>query len=120
MQASVLIVDDHNGFRSLARRLLEADGYIIVGEAADGASAVAATEELRPDLVLLDVQLPDCNGIDVARQLLESSPRLHIVLISTRDARDYGYRLHQSGVRGFVTKSELSSGALTRLLELTR
>ena len=66
---TVLVVDDHQGFRSRARLLLEADGYEVVGEAADGRSALAEARRLRPDLVLLDVQLPDLDGFEVAAQI---------------------------------------------------
>ncbi|MGH3785424.1 MAG: response regulator [Pseudonocardiaceae bacterium] len=117
MCARVLIVDDHFGFRSLARELLEAGGYVVVGEVADGVSAITAAGVLRPELVLLDIQLPDRDGFDVARQLIEHCPGTQIVLISTRDARDYGRRIHQSGVRGFITKGEFSPAALTKLLK---
>jgi len=120
VNASVLIIDDHLGFRSLARELLEAGGYVVVGEAADGVSAVAAAGVLKPELVLLDVQLPDRDGFEVARQLTEYCPETQIVLISTRDARDYGRRLHQSGVRGFIPKGEFSPAALTKLLATSR
>lgn len=116
MSVSVLIVDDHVGFRSLVRKLLEAEGYLVVGEAADGASAVAAAGALQPALVLLDIQLPDRDGFDVARQLKEHCPSSQIVLISTRDACDYGCRLDQSGARGFIPKSELSATILSELL----
>src|SRR5437763_6772896 len=92
MPTTVLIVDDHPSFRSTARALLEAEGYVVVGEADDGASAVAAASELRPDVVLLDVQLPDFDGFEVAQRLRSSSngavPR--IVLTSSRDGSDFG------------------------------
>jgi DNA-binding NarL/FixJ family response regulator len=114
---NVLIVDDHAGFRSRARSLLEAGGYVVVGEAVDGASALTAAMALKPALVLLDVQLPDRDGFVVARELTNKFPEVQIVLISTRDARDYGRRLDESGVRGFISKGELSPAALTSLLE---
>ena len=75
MGKSVLIVDDHPSFRASARRMLEADGYGVVGEAEDGAAALAAAEQLRPDLVLLDVRLPDIDGFEVARRLLDADGR---------------------------------------------
>jgi DNA-binding NarL/FixJ family response regulator len=71
MRRSVVIVDDHAPFRSVARDLLAAEGYDVIGEAADGASALEAVRELRPSVVLLDVQLPDSNGFDVAEALAE-------------------------------------------------
>lgn len=117
MCINVLIVDDHAGFRSRARSLLEAGGYVVVGDAVDGTSAVAAVMALKPALVLLDVQLPDHDGFAVARELTKNYPDVKIVLISTRDARDYGRKLHESGVRGFIPKGELCPAALTSLLK---
>ncbi len=119
MSINVLIVDDHADFRSLTRSLLEADGYVVVGEAADGTSALAAATVLKPALVLLDVQLPDRDGFAVAQELTKHSPEVQIVLISTRDACDYGRRLDESGVRGFIPKAELCPAALTNLLTAT-
>lgn len=108
MAARVLIVDDHPAFRAAARRLLEAAGYDVVGEAGDGASAVAAARALRPDVVLLDVQLPDFDGFEVAERLAaELGPA--VILTSSRDWSDYGRPLARTPVRGFVPKAELSS-----------
>jgi DNA-binding NarL/FixJ family response regulator len=114
---TVLIVDDHAGFRSFARSLLESEGYHVTGEAKDGQSALAAVAESRPGVVLLDVQLPDMDGFEVTRRLLESPDPPPIVLTSTRDAADYGRRIESSGARGFIPKSELSGSALETLLE---
>jgi DNA-binding NarL/FixJ family response regulator len=114
---TVLIVDDHPGFRSFARSLLESEGYTVTGEAEDGRSALAAVAESQPDVVLLDVQLPDMDGFEVARRLRESVDPPPIVLTSTRDAADYGARIRSSGARGFIPKSELSGSALEALLE---
>jgi DNA-binding NarL/FixJ family response regulator len=113
---TVLIVDDHAGFRRLARRMLEADGYAVVGEAADGQSALLATRELDPDLVLLDVQLPDADGFEVAERIARHRDAPPVVLTSTRDAADYARRVESSTALGFVPKSELSGAALTALL----
>lgn len=113
---SVVIVDDHPSFRASARRVLEADGYDVVGEAADGASAVAAVKELDPDAVLLDVQLPDFDGFEVARRLAEAGSRAAVVLTSSRAAADYGPLLTESPARGFIPKADLSGAALSGLL----
>jgi CheY-like chemotaxis protein len=110
---SVLIVDDHPGFRLRARRLLEAEGWNVVGEAGDAAEALRAAEDLQPEVVLLDVHLPDVNGLCVARTL---SGDAAVVLTSSRDASDFADRLAGSGARGFVPKSELSGDALSALL----
>lgn len=116
----VLVVDDHDAFRASASRLLAAEGYAVVGEAADGISAVKAARELAPDVVLLDVQLPDIDGFEVARRLLDGDggtgdPPV-IVLTSSRDRSDFGQLIEQSGARGFIAKNNLSGEALAELL----
>jgi DNA-binding NarL/FixJ family response regulator len=112
----VLIVDDHPSFRASARTLLESDGYEVVGEAADGAEALKAVEELRPDLVLLDVQLPDIDGFEVSQRLAAMEHAPDVILTSSRDGADYGNCVETSGARGFVPKGELSGAALSLLL----
>jgi DNA-binding NarL/FixJ family response regulator len=117
MSWTVLIVDDHAAFRSAARALLEALGFEVLGEAADGTSALAAAVTLKPELVLLDVQLPDIDGFDVARRLtIESDPIPVVVLISTRAASSYRRRLADTPAAGFISKSDLSGTALLDLL----
>lgn len=113
---SVLIVDDHPSFRASARALLEAEGFTVVGEASDGESAVAECGRLRPDVVLLDVQLPDLTGFEVASQLTENGARVSVVLVSSRDGSDYGPLVEQSGASGFVPKAELSGARIAALL----
>lgn len=116
MAVSVLIVDDHDGFRAGARELLEADGFEVLGEAADGRTAVEATERLRPDVVLLDVQLPDLDGFAVAERLAAHVDPPAVVLVSSRAAEAYRRRLKGSPVRGFISKAELSGACLAALL----
>jgi DNA-binding NarL/FixJ family response regulator len=112
----VLIVDDHPGFRSWTRSLLESEGYLVVGEAADGASAVAAARELCPDLVLLDVMLPDMSGFAVTEHLLAlESPPL-VVLVSSRTSDDYGAAIAASRARGFISKLDLTGSRLREVL----
>src|SRR5215471_8412085 len=114
MPLSVLIVDDHPAFRASARRLLEGEGFQVVAEAADGASGIALARELRPDLVLLDVMLPDRSGFEVAEEL--SSSRSKVVLVSSRSKADYGRRLRRTSAVGFVSKDKLSGDAIRALL----
>jgi two-component system nitrate/nitrite response regulator NarL len=115
VQRTVLIVDDHAPFRRLARRLLEAGGLAVVGEASDGASALAAVAAFAPDLVLLDVLLPDTDGFAVARSLAERADRPVVVLTSSRAAVELGQRLEQAPVAGFIAKDALSAAALVAL-----
>ncbi|HLE99717.1 MAG TPA: response regulator transcription factor [Gaiellaceae bacterium] len=112
----VLIVDDHPSFRASARAVLEAEGFEVVGEAEDGASALEAARQLKPDVVLLDVQLPDANGFDICEFLCGSGPWPEVVLVSSREASDYNGLLQSSHARGFISKAELSGDALRALL----
>jgi DNA-binding NarL/FixJ family response regulator len=116
----VLIVDDHAPFRSMARQVLTAAGFLIVGEAADGAEAIRACDELHPELVLLDVQLPGIDGFTVASVL---TTRMHpptVVLVSSRSRTDYGSRVEDCRARGYIPKAELSGDAVRRLLHPSR
>jgi DNA-binding NarL/FixJ family response regulator len=116
MSKRVLIVDDHVGFRAVARKLLESAGYVVAGEAADAEEALAAVAADAPDAVLLDVQLPDRDGFSVARALAVAGGPV-VVLISSRDADDYGRRIEACGARGFIPKSRLSAAAFAALVE---
>lgn len=116
MATAVLIVDDHPSFRANARELLEAEGFDVIGEAEDGASALAAIHALRPDVVLLDVQLPDMNGFEVASKMTSNGSRSAIVLVSSRDGSDFDPLVHESGARGFIPKGELSGARLAALI----
>ena len=112
----VLIVDDHQVFRASARRMLEAEGFEVVGEAADGISGISAARALHPDVVLLDVQLPDIDGFDVAARLITNGDSPAVVLTSSRDLADFGSLVRRSGARGFLPKSELSGSGLAEIL----
>jgi DNA-binding NarL/FixJ family response regulator len=114
MATTVLIVDDHPSFRATARMLLEAEGYSVVGEAKDGTSAIDAAGRLLPQVVLLDINLPDVDGFHVADRL-RGGPS-DVVLISSRDASDFGDSIKGSGARGFIAKGELSAATLAEVL----
>jgi DNA-binding NarL/FixJ family response regulator len=116
MPSTVLIVDDHAGFRSLARVLLETEGFEVVGDVGDGESALAAAELLRPAVVILDIQLPDIDGFEVAERLTRLPDPPVVMLVSTRDAPSVRGRVEASSARGFVPKHELSGAAITALL----
>ena len=115
MALSVLIVDDHPSFRASARVLLEAEGFDVIGEAADGASGIVEAQRLRPDLVLLDVQLPDIDGFAVCEQLAGDEAAPAVVLTSSRDASSFRRRLGASSARGFIAKAELTGRGLAAM-----
>jgi DNA-binding NarL/FixJ family response regulator len=112
----VLIVDDHPSFRASARVLLESEGFDVVGEAEDGATAITETWRLRPEIVLLDVQLPDTDGFDVAAQITSRLEAPAVILVSSRDSSDFGPLVSRCGAMGFVPKAELSGERLQELL----
>ncbi|MDX6689487.1 MAG: hypothetical protein QOG15_944 [Solirubrobacteraceae bacterium] len=116
MSWTLLIVDDHVPFRERARALLQDDGFEIVGEAADGPAALEAVRRLRPEVVLLDVQLPGVDGFEVAERLVAGRDPPAVVLISSRGADAYRRRLARSPARGFIAKAELSGDFLSSLL----
>jgi DNA-binding NarL/FixJ family response regulator len=113
---SVLIVDDHPGFRARARALLESEGFRIVGEAGDGAAGVRSAAELHPDVVLLDVQLPDTDGFAVAAAVTADGGTTKVVLTSSRDGGDFGQLVTASGASGFIPKAELSGARVAALV----
>jgi DNA-binding NarL/FixJ family response regulator len=116
MRPTVVIVDDHPEFRESASALLEAEGFSVIGEAADGDEAIAAVARLRPEVVLLDIQLPDLDGFTVAERLAAGPEPPRVVLISSREAAAYGPRLDAAAARGFIPKRELSGSTLAALV----
>jgi DNA-binding NarL/FixJ family response regulator len=113
---TVLIVDDHHGFRAWARSLLESEGYAVIGEASSGASALSSAIALEPDLVLLDVMLPDSSGFEVAERLRGIAAPPLVILVSSHDESDFGRRLDAAAAIGFIPKPELSGARLRDLL----
>jgi DNA-binding NarL/FixJ family response regulator len=113
----VLIVDDHAPFRSAARALLERAGFEVVGESEDAEGALAAAARTRPEVVLLDIGLPDGDGFEVARQLARGDDPPVVILISSREPAWYRSRLATSPARGFIAKGDLSRGSLEALLD---
>lgn len=117
MPVRVLIVDDHPSFRAAARMLLEAEGFDVVGEAGDGQTGLTESRRLAPDAVLLDVNLPDLDGFEVAARIARrAAGGPVVVLTSSRDAREFGPLVDRCGARGFVAKAELSGDILRSLL----
>lgn len=116
MRPTVLIVDDHADFRAAARDLLEAGGFTVLGEAADGDEAYAQVALLQPTIVLLDIQLPGTDGFVVAERIAATTSPPVVVLISSRDAAAYGDRVARSSARGFIAKRLLTGGELAALV----
>jgi DNA-binding NarL/FixJ family response regulator len=155
---TAVIVDDHAGFRTQAARMLEAAGYQVVGSCPDAHAALALLARVRPDLVLVDVQLPGLDGFGLVARLGSTMGGAHrsigagrvadatgaiggladdpggtaaspatggvggmtVVLVSSREAADYGSRVGQSGAAGFITKAELTARSLAALVEADR
>lgn len=116
---TILVIDDHGGFRATARRLLERDGWSVIGEAADGRTGLAAAASLAPDVVLLDIGLPDVDGFAIAERLAARADAPSIVLISSRDHETYRERVRSSAAAAFLAKQDLDGTALLALLGLT-
>jgi DNA-binding NarL/FixJ family response regulator len=114
---SFLIVDDHPAFRAEARVLLEHAGLGVIGEAADGRTALQAARDLDPDAVLLDIGLPDTTGFEVLEQLRANGVHAAVILTSTREAAAYGPRIAEGDAAGFIQKDELSGPLVLALLE---
>jgi DNA-binding NarL/FixJ family response regulator len=116
MAVSVVVVDDHEGFRAELRALLEANDFDVVGEAADGANALVQAAKHRPDVVLLDIGLPDISGVDLVAPLRAASPASRVILLSGRHASDFGDRVARAGADGFVEKAHLGPRTVFEVL----
>ena len=114
MGRTVVIVDDHEQFRRSARKLLELEGFDVIGEAATGSDGIAEVERLRPALALVDVVLPDVSGFEVADRVAEMTA---VILVSSRGRAEVGRRVERSGALGFVPKDGLSGSALAAILD---
>ena len=113
---TVLIVDDNDAFRASARTVVQAAGYDVIGEASDVAGALVQVHTLRPDVVLLDIQLPDGDGFTLADQLAKEDGAPTVVLISSRERADYGSRIEEAAAAGFISKLDLSRTTLEALI----
>jgi CheY-like chemotaxis protein len=118
MPCRVLLVDDNSDFRAAARRLLERHGFLVVAEAETGIGGIERAQKHRPDLVLLDVQLPDVDGFEVAERLSRLDVPVDVILTSSLDDTDFGALVKRSSALGFVPKAELSASAIEALLVL--
>lgn len=115
----VLIVDDNVAFRAAARQLLERRGFIVVAESESGTDAVEDAKTHRPDLALVDLQLPDFDGFEVAERFSRLDPAPKVILTSSLDGADFGALVTSSSALGFIPKAELSASAIDALLAPT-
>ena len=115
MTLRLLLVDDDARFRAAACRTLAADGVDVVAEVDNGGDVVAAAARCRPDVVLLDIGLPDVDGVEVARRLRMEQGGPVVILISTRDLA-YGTRLAAGVATGYLPKDQLSGRAIRALV----
>ena len=116
MRTTVVIVDDHEQFRASARAMLESEGFAVVGEAQNAEEALDAVMRLRPDILLLDIQLPDLDGFEVAQRIAAGADRPATVLMSSRSAATYAVQLASTPACGFIAKVDLSGTALAALV----
>lgn len=117
VRRTVLVVDDHPGFRRTARRLLEGDGFEVVSEAGEAATGLAAARMLEPDIALVDIYLPDSDGFDLTSRLAALAKPPAVILTSSREQGEFEGLVERSFARGFVPKHELSGDALEDLLK---
>ena len=116
MRQRILVIDDNAAFRRALSRVLETERFTVIAEAATGASGVQLAREYHPDLVIVDVQLPDTDGFDAAEQLAALHLPMEVILTSGLDSSDLGSLITESSARGFIPKAELSVGAIDALL----
>ena len=117
MRPRIVIVDDDSSFLATVRQLLEAEGFVVVGEALTGLDGVALAAELQPDLVLVDVNLPDIDGFEVVERIARGDDAPPVVITSIRSADDFGGLIEESRARAFVTKADISGDALAAFLD---
>jgi DNA-binding NarL/FixJ family response regulator len=116
MRRRILVIDDNTAFRGALCKVLDTECFTVVAEAVTGASGVQLAREHEPDLVLVDVQLPDTDGFDVAEQLAGLDLPMEVILTSGLHLSDLGTLVAESSARGFIPKAELSVGAIKALL----
>ena len=119
MRPRVVIVDDDPSFLATVRALLEEEGFAVVGQASNGLDGVAAAAELQPDILLVDVNLPDIDGFEVVARVMEGGRAPPVVLTSIHSAADFGNLVERSGARAFISKADISGDALSQFLAAT-
>ena len=110
----VLIVDDQEAFRSAARLVVElTDGFDVAGEAATGEDGVSMADSLRPDLILMDINMPGIDGLEATRRITRAHPGMKVVVFSTYEANEYESRALDAGAIAFVPKADFEPSLLT-------
>jgi DNA-binding NarL/FixJ family response regulator len=118
MPRRILIVDDHPSFRSTARMLFESEGYEVVGEAADGAEAIGLAQALQPDIVLLDVAMPQVNGLEALPRIKAERPETKIIMVTVHDEDAYRRAAAERGADAFLLKKTLTTTLLPTIQHL--
>ena len=120
MPTRVLLADDHSLIRQSVRALLEKQGFQVVSEASDGQEALRSVEKTQPDVAILDISMPILNGVDAARELLKSSPKTRVILLTQHNEDQYVTQALRAGVRGYVLKSQAAKDLLHAIQEVCR
>jgi len=120
MPTRVLLADDHSLIRQGFRSLLEKQGFQVVSEASDGQEALRSVEKTQPDVAILDISMPILNGVDAARELLKSSPKTRVILLTQHNEDQYVTQALRAGVRGYVLKSQAAEGLVHAIQEVCR
>jgi DNA-binding NarL/FixJ family response regulator len=114
MSLRILVVDDHAVVRRGVRALLEShEGWTVCGEATTGRGAVEASRHLRPDVIVIDLSLPELNGLDAIRQILKDAPRVEVVVLTMHHSEQLARDVLQAGARGYVMKSDADESLIT-------
>jgi two-component system response regulator NreC len=120
MRTRVLLADDHSLIRQALRALLEKQGFQVVSEASDGQEALRSVEKTQPEVAILDISMPVLNGVDAARELMKSSPKTRVILLTQHDEDEYVTEALRAGVRGYVLKSQAAEDLLHAIQEVCR
>jgi two-component system response regulator NreC len=120
MRTRVLLADDHSLIRQALRALLEKQGFQVVSEASDGQEALRSVEKTQPEVAILDISMPVLNGVDAARELVKSSPKTRVILLTQHDEDQYVTEALRAGVRGYVLKSQAAEDLLHAIQEVCR
>ncbi len=119
MGVSVLLADDHPVFRQGLRALLERERFDVIGEASDGLEAIAASERLQPQIVVMDLAMPALNGIDAVREIVRRCPRVKAILLTMHTEEHYVLDALRAGAKGCVSKSQAAEHLLQAIKDVS-